>query len=449
VHDTSVVGGLDIPTATNNSNVTTVFATLDRWDERKSKETQFQSILNSVQGRYFGIRDGFMFAFGLPPILGLGTSGGFEFMLEDRAGGDVESLAAATDQLVAAAAKRPELANVVSTFRSTVPQIKVDLDREKAETLGVPVTDVYQALQTFLGGLYVNDFNRFGRTWRVYLAAEADFRRQPSDINRFYVRSNAGDMVPLSTLVKTTNITGPDVIYRYNRYRAVKILGSAAPGYSSGQAAAAMEDLAKQLPNGFSYEWTGTVYQQKLAEGKEGYTFGLAAILVFLFLAALYESWSTPFSVIFAVPLGIFGALLGIFLRSYAYDVYTQIGIVTLIGLAAKNAILIVEFAKLRQEEGMSILDAAMEAAHLRLRPILMTSFAFILGVVPLVIATGAGAGARRALGTTVFSGMIAATVLAVFIVPVLYVVVNRVAARRSMQAQQHEPEPVSARSGD
>ncbi len=450
IHDMSVIGGLDIPTATNNSNVTTVFATLDPWDDRKSKQTQFQNILASVQGRYFGIKDGFIFAFGLPPILGLGTSGGFEFMLEDRAGGSVDQLAQATDELVAAASKRPELQNVISTFRNSVPQYKVDLDREKAETLGIPVTDVYNALQTFLGGLYVNDFNRFGRTWRVYLQADPDFRRQPSDIDRFYVRTGQGDMVPLSTLVHTQAVTGPDVIYRYNRYRAVKILGSAAPGYSSGQAAAAMEDLAKQLPNGFGYEWTGTVYQEKLSQGKEGYTFGLAAVLVFLFLAALYESWSTPFSVIMAVPLGIFGALLGIFSRSYAYDVYTQIGIVTLIGLAAKNAILIVEFAKLRQEEGKSIEDAAITAAQLRLRPILMTSFAFILGVVPLIIATGAGAGARRALGTTVFSGMIAATILAVFIVPALYVVVNRIASRRKASAKvSASPEPVPVGGGD
>lgn len=430
VHDSSVIGGLDIPTATNNSNVSTVFATLQPWDERKTKNVQFDSILGAVQQRYYGIKDGFTFAFGLPPILGLGTSNGFEFMLEDRANGTVDSLAAASDQLVAAARTRPELGSVISTFRNTVPQIKVDLDRDKAETLGVPISDVYDALQSFLGGLYVNDFNRFGRTWRVYLEADPEFRRQPSDINRFYVRTGNGDMVPLSTLVKTSSVVGPEVIYRYNRYRAVKLLGSAAPGYSSGQAAAAMESLAQQLPSGFGYEWTGTVYQQKLSEGKEGYTFGLAAILVFLFLAALYESWSIPFAVILAVPLGIFGALLGVFLRRFSYDVYTQIGIVTLIGLAAKNAILIVEFAKLRREEGMSIKDAAMEAAKLRLRPILMTSFAFILGVLPLVIATGAGAGARRALGTTVFSGMLAATLLAVFIVPVLYVVVSRIGAR-------------------
>ncbi len=450
IADTSVVGGLDVPTSTNNSNVTTVFATLKPWDERKAKNVQFESILASVQQRYYGIKDGFIFAFGLPPILGLGTSGGFEFMLEDRAAGDIEALGQAADQLVGAARSRPELQNVISTFRDTVPQYKIDVDRDKVQTLGVPITDVYDALQTFLGGLYVNDFNRFGRTWRVYLQAEPEFRRQPSDINRFYVRTAQGDMVPLSTLAKTEPVVGPEAIYRYNRYRAVKILGRAAPGYSSGQAAAAMEELAKQLPNGFGYEWTGTVYQQRLSEGKEGYTFGLASVLVFLFLAALYESWSTPFSVILAVPLGIFGALLGIYSRNYAYDVYTQIGIITLIGLAAKNAILIVEFAKLRQEEGRTIEDSAIEAAHLRLRPILMTSFAFILGVFPLAIATGAGAGARRALGTAVLSGMLSATLLAVFIVPVLYVVVNRIASRRRAPSKVvPEPEPVRAGGGD
>jgi len=426
IHDSSVIGGLDTPTSTNNSNVATVFATLDPWDDRTTKNVQLDAILSSVQGRYFGIPDGFTFAFSVPPILGLGASGGFEFMLEDRAGHDTDSLEQVTDQLVAAANSRRELTSVFSTFRNTVPQYKVEVNRDRAETLGVPVPDVYQTLQTFLGGLYVNDFNRFGRTWRVYLEAEPEFRKDESDIGRFFVRNRDGAMVPLSTLATVTPMVGPEVIYRYNRYRAVKIMGSAAPGYSSGQAEAVMEELAKQLPPGYGYEWTGTAYQQKLSEGKEGYTFGLAAVLVFLFLAALYGSWTLPFSVILAVPLGIFGALTGIFLRSYDYDVYTQIGIVTLIGLAAKNAILIVEMAKLRHEEGMPIQEAAMEAAGLRLRPILMTSFAFILGVLPLVIATGAGASARRALGTAVFGGMLAATLLAVFIVPVLYVLVNR-----------------------
>jgi len=439
IHDSSIIGGLDTPTSTNNSNVTTVFATLDPWDDRKAKNVQLGAILASVQQRFFSIKDGFIFAFSVPPILGLGASGGFEYMLEDRGGHDVDTLAETTDNLVAAANARPELRNVFSTFRDTVPQYKVDVDRDRAETLGVPVPEVYQSLQTFLGGLYVNDFNKFGRTWRVYLEAEPEYRRNPSDISRFFARTNKGDMVPLGTLVKVTPVVGPEVIYRYNRYRAVKIMGSAAPGYSSGQAAAVMEELSKTLPPGFGYEWTGTAFQEKLSQGKEGYTFGLAGVLVFLFLAALYGSWTLPFSVILAVPLGIFGALLAVYMRSYDYDVYTQIGIVTLIGLAAKNAILIVEMAKLRHEEGQSIQEAAIQAAQLRLRPILMTSFAFILGVVPLVTAAGAGSAARRALGTTVFGGMMAATLLAVFIVPVLYVIVNR------LISSQPSPSPAPA----
>ncbi len=436
VEAVTTFGGLDITTSTNNSNVSTIIVTLKPWEERKSKQQSLEAILGAAQQRFAGIEDAIIFGFGLPPILGLGTTGGFEFMLEDRAGGDVGQLADMMNTFTDAAHKRPELGNVIGSFRNSAPQFKVDLDNEKTQSLGIPVTDVYDALQTFLGGLYVNDFNRFGRTWRVLLQAEPDFRDRPDDINRFYVRTASGDMVPLSTLVTVTPVSGPEVIYRYNRFRTAKIIGGAAPGYSSGQAANAMEEVAKQvLPQGFGYEWTGTVFQERLTEGKEGFIFGFAGILVFLFLAALYESWAIPFAVVLAVPLGLFGALLAVYMRSYAYDIYTQIGIVTLIGLAAKNAILIVEFAKLRREEGMSVYDAAMEAAHLRLRPILMTSFAFILGVVPLAIATGAGASSRRALGTTVFGGMNAATLLAIFIVPVLYFVIQGYGERRSARA--------------
>ncbi len=448
VQDITVFGGLDLLTQTNNSNVATVIAVLKPWEDRKSKQLQFASILGGASQKFAGIQEALVFGFGLPPILGLGTSGGFEFMLEDKAGTDTQQFSNVIDQTLAATRTRPEFTFVQSIFRNTVPQYKVTLDTDKAQTLGVPITDVYNALQTFLGGLYVNDFNRFGRTWQVLLQADPDFRDRPSDISRFYVRAGSGDMVPLSTLVKVEPITGPEVVYRYNRNRATKLIGINAPGYSSGQAASAMEEVAKQtLPTGYGYEWTGTVFQEKLAAGKEGFIFGFAAVLVFLFLAALYESWSIPFAVILAIPLGIFGALAAIWLRSFAYDIYTQIGIVTLIGLAAKNAILIVEFAKLKREEGKSIQDAALEAANLRLRPILMTSFAFLLGVMPLLFATGAGASSRRALGTAVFGGMFCATIFAVFLVPVLYFAIDKIAERGKKEPAliNATPSPVGA----
>src|SRR5258708_5106820 len=368
------------------------------------------------------MREAFSFGCGLPPILGMGTAGGFEFMLEDRSGGDVGQLAAAADAVVGAARNEPALGQIANTFRVSVPGYKVELNDDKTQALGIRPTDVYDSLQTFLGGLYINDFNRFGRTWRVLLQAEQEFRDRPENVNRYYVRSSAGDMVPLSTLLRMNGTTSPEVIYRYNRYRTAKLIGSAAPGSSSGQAVAAMERVAKvNLPPGFSFEWTGTVFQQKLSEGKEIFIFGFAAVLVFLFLAAQYESWVIPFAVLLAVPLGIFGALVGVMTRAYAYDVYTQIGIVTLIGLASKNAILIVEFAKLRREEGMSAMDAAIEAAKLRLRPIIMTSFAFILGVSPLLYASGARARARRALGTAVFCGIFAGTLLSGVFFPTVF----------------------------
>jgi hydrophobe/amphiphile efflux-1 (HAE1) family protein len=384
VDEVTTFGGLDFVTTTNNSNVATIFATLKPWEERTSKDKQFESVMARGQVGFMQLRDGFAFGFGLPPILGLGTSGGFEFILEDRGDGSIEAFSKVGNDLLAATRTRPELGYAVSTFRESIPEYEVSVDVDKTQTLGIPVNNVYDSLQTFLGGLYVNDFNRFGRTWKVLMQADSEFRDRADDINRFYVRSSQGEMVPLGTLVSLKQVYGPEVIYHYNRYRAIKILGQAAPGYSAGQAAAAMEEVANStLPKGYGYEWTGTEYQQKLTEGKEGFIFGLAAVLVFLFLAALYESWSIPFAVLLAVPLGLFGALVAVFLRHYDYDIYTQIGIVTLIGLAAKNAILIVEFAKLRREHGLSIVDSALEAAQLRLRPILMTSFAFILGVAP------------------------------------------------------------------
>lgn len=429
---TLTLGGTDIATRTSASNVATLIARMKPWDERESEELQLRSILARAQREFLKVPEAFTFAFGLPPILGLSTTGGFQYMLEDRAGGDIRSLAQAADTVAQAARQRPELVNVINTFHPDVPQYKVDVDLSKVQTLNIPVLDAYNTLQTFLGGLYVNDFNVFGRTWQVLVQAEPEFRTGPTDIDRFYARTNDGNMVPLGTLTTVKATTGPDVVYRYNRFRALQMLGTPKPGYSSGQASSAMEQVSESsLPPGFGYEWTGTTYQEKEAQGHEGVIFGFAAVLVFLFLAALYESWAIPFAVILAVPLGLFGALTAVWLRSFPYDIYTQIGIVTLIGLAAKNAILIVEYARMRREQGRSIDDAALDAAQLRLRPILMTSFAFILGVVPLALAIGAGAASRRSLGTAVFGGMNAATLLAVFIVPVLYVIVQRVVERR------------------
>ncbi|MGA2324749.1 MAG: multidrug efflux RND transporter permease subunit [Bryobacteraceae bacterium] len=441
VAGTFTLGGIDFATRTYGPNVATVIVRLNPWDERTAKDQQLQAILARLRAGFFRVPEATVFPFGLPPILGLSTTGGFQFMLEDRAGGSVQDLSQTADLLVDAARRRPELGNMMNTFRSSVPGYKVDVDLAKVQTLGIPVSDAYNSLQTFLGGLYVNDFNVFGRTWQVLIQAEPEFRSQPADINRFYVRGSDGNMVPMGTLTTVKATVGPDVVYRYNRFRSAPVLGGPAPGYSSGQAVRAMEDLAASaLPAGYGYEWTGTTFQEKEAQGHEAVIFGFAAVLVFLFLAALYESWSIPFAVLMALPLGLFGALLAVWIRSYPYDIYTQIGIVTLIGLAAKNAILIVEFARVRYEAGQSLRDAALEAARLRLRPILMTSFAFILGVTPLLIATGAGGASRRALGTAVFGGMNAATLLAIFIVPVLFVVIQRIAGRKREFLPGSEP---------
>ncbi len=430
------IGGLDIVTQTSSSNVATVIGRLKPWEDRKTRETQLQAVLAEAYARFATVPESLNLAFGLPPILGLSTTNGFQFMLEDRAGTDIQTLSKTADALVAAARQRPELATVISTFRGSVPTYNVEMNTDKLQTLGIPVTDAYNALQTFLGGLYVNDFNVFGRTWQVRMQAEPRFRDEPTDIDRFFVRTRDGEMVPMGTLTSLRTTGGPEAVYRYNRYRSIYIMGNAAPGYSSGQAANAMQEVAdSMLPPGFGYEWTGTTFQEKQAQGNEAAIFAFSSILVFLSLAALYESWSIPFAVLFAIPLGILGALASIFLRSYPYDIYTQIGIVTLIGLSAKNAILIVEFARERYEHGYSIGRAAVEAARLRLRPILMTSFAFILGVLPLVIATGASSGARRALGTVVFGGMLAATLLPIFVVPVLFVLVVKFVDRKKRRA--------------
>jgi len=421
-----VLGGLSILDGTTAPNAATAFAVFKDWDERQEPELMQDAIVGRLRGKMAGIDEAIIFPIVPPAIRGLGQSGGFQIQIEDRAGVGRQELYDRLQDILQTSRSRSELGPLQSTFRAGVPQLFVDVDRVKAQKLDLDLNDVFSTLQANLGSFYVNDFNKFGRTYQVRLQAEPQFRDDPEDVYRLRIRNVSGQMIPVGSVLKVEEDFGPQVINRYNLYPTASILGSSAPGRSSGEALEAMEQVAREaLPDSMGFDWTGMAYQEKLVGGQAAFVFALAVLLVYLVLAAQYESWILPFAVILVVPIGMLGIVAGVWLRGMDNNVYTQIGTVLIIALASKNAILIVEFARELHMKGRSIRDAAIEAARSRFRPILMTSFAFILGVVPLVRAHGAGAASQQSLGTAVVGGMLTSTILAVFFVPLFYVVMQ------------------------
>ena len=456
IHSTDALSGQNFVFNTRGSNAATMFVPLHHWDERKGAHQHVKALIGAAFGEFAKIPEALILAFNAPSIRGLGATGGFSLQLQDPSGGDFKQFAAVAQEFLTKARGDPAIGGISTSFRVSAPRLYAHVNRERAKALGVPISEVFDTMQAYFGNFYVNDFVKFGRVYRVQTEAEAQYRSSPDDIAKIYVRAQNGQsampngqgptMIPLDTVVDTEYTSGPDPVTHFNGFNTALVLGGAAPGYSSGQVLNALERVAQDVlvPKGYAVEWSGISYQERQAGGQSVYAFAFGLLMVFLVLAAQYESWTVPFAVILAVPFGVFGALSAVWLRSMTNDIYFQIGLVTLIGLAAKNAILIVEFANQRREAGFPIVEAAIEAAKLRFRPIIMTSMAFILGVVPLVVASGAGAASRHSIGTGVFGGMIAATFLAIFFVPLFFVLLRK-RSRGGSGRGTGNPSPVPA----
>jgi HAE1 family hydrophobic/amphiphilic exporter-1 len=450
VESYATIGGYGVVTSTYQPNFGTTFVKLKPWHDRHGDAMHVRGFMARIFAQVSRIPNAIIFPFNIPTISGFGASAGYNFLLQDKSGSlSVERLGELSLQFQEAARKRPEIGNIFTSFDPRYPQVKVELDRDKARKLGVPIDQAFQALSSSLGGSYVNDFNRFGRLFRVYVQAESEFRRKPEDIGNIWVRSETtGGMIPLGTLITVTSQAGTELTNRFNLLRSVEMQGVPAPGFASGQALAALEGVFQAtMPPELGYAYSSLSYQEKIAP-PAGPTFVAAIVFVFLLLAAMYESWRLPWAVLLGSPLVALGAFFGVWLVGYDNNVYVQIGNIMLVGLAAKNAILIVEFAKAKHDAGMGLQEAALESARLRFRPILMTAFAFILGVVPLMRASGAGAGAQNVMGTAVFFGMLVATALGVFLIPGNYTFVETLGRKKKAAAAVSPPSPAPAHGG-
>lgn len=434
------ISGFDLLSGAAKTNAATNFLILKDWSERKTPDQHSKALSGALNGAFFGIPDATTFALNPPPIMGLSISGGFEMYLQDRTGGSLQELGNIANKIVEKASQRPELMMVRNSLNMNIPQYKVTLDREKAKAMGVSISDAFKTLQSTFGAYYVNDFNLFGRTYQVNVQSEADFREKPEDMKNVFVKSSSGKLIPLSSLVSYERSVGADVLERFNVFTAAKIEGEPAPGYTSGDALRAIEEVVKEVaPEGYATGWAGTSFQEKEMSGSGSQAFIFGIVFIFLILAAQYERWLMPLAVVTAVPFAVFGAIMAVYLRGLSNDIYFQIGLLVLIGLSAKNAILIVEFAMQAQERGKSIFDATLEAARLRFRPIVMTSLAFTIGVLPLALSSGAGAGSRHAIGTGVIGGMIAATTIAIFFIPLFYNWFAQLNAKFSKKGERHD----------